>query len=193
MSIVRSIGATAALVALSALPALAQQQAVSAGVEVGVNESRISPDLSGQSISRGPGVYVGGYVLIPAFPVVGIQIEGVYSQKKTHLSSAQDLELDYFEVPVLAKLSLFKGLYMLEGVAFDFPVSAHLEPTNGAQTDIKSQVTNPDVGLVIAVAYPIDRVHVEGRYEGGFRSVNSTVGAAGQRSRTFTLLARFPL
>ena len=193
MNIVRSIGATVALVALSALPALAQQQAVSAGVEVGVNESRISPDLTGQSISRGPGLFVGGYVLIPAFPVVGIQIEGVYSQKKTHLSSAQDLELDYFEVPVLAKLSLFKGIYMLEGVAFDFPMSAHLEPTAGAQTDIKSQVTSPDVGLVIAVAYPIERVHIEGRYEGGFRSVSSTAGAPVQRNRAFTFLARFPL
>ena len=193
MNLVRSIGVTVALLALSALPALAQPQAVSAGVEVGVNESRISPDLSGQSISRAPGVFIGGYVLIPAFPVVGIQIEGVYSQKKTHLSSAQDLVLEYFEVPVLAKLPLFKGLYILHGVAFDFPVSAHLEPTGGAQTDIKSQVTNPDVGLVIAVAYPIERVHVEGRYEGGFRNVSSTAGAPTQRSRTVTFLARFPL
>ena len=66
MNLVRSIGVIVALLALSALPALAQPQAVSAGVEVGVNESRISPDLSGQSISRDPGVFIGGYVLIHA-------------------------------------------------------------------------------------------------------------------------------
>ncbi len=193
MNLVRSTGVTVALLALSAPPAVAQPQAVSLGVEVGVNASRISPDLNGQSISRGAGMFIGGYVLIPAFSEVGIQIESAYSQKRTHLTSAQDLVLNYFEVPVLAKLPLFKGLYLLPGLAFAFPVTAHLEPTGGAPTDVKSQVTNPDIGLVVAVAYPIERVHVEGRYDGGFRNINSTAGAPTQRSRTFTFLARFPL
>jgi hypothetical protein len=192
MKTARRVGVILVFVLWTARLAHAQQPSVTAGVEVGVNTSRISPDVGDESISRGFGLFVGGYVLIPAFQSVGIQLEGIYTQKRTHLGNSQDLVLDYLEVPVLAKLPLFKGLYIVHGLAFDFPVSAHLEPTASAAIDIKSQVTSPDVGLVIGVAYPVDRVHIEGRFEGGFRSVYSTADAPTQRSRTFTFLVRFP-
>ncbi len=47
----------------------------------------------------------------------------IYAQKHSHLTGSSDLKLDYLEIPSAAKQKLFKGIYLLEGVAFGFPVS----------------------------------------------------------------------
>ena len=48
-----------------------------------------------------------------------------------HLTSSSDLKLDYLEIPVLAKLKLFKSIYMLEGVAFGFRMNAKCPHATG--------------------------------------------------------------
>ena len=175
-------------IALSVVPALAQAPAV--GLEGGMSMSRVSPDAAGQSISRGPGLLAGAYVLVPVFKTVGIQLEAVYAQKNSHLTSTTDLKLDYIEVPILAKLKLIKSAYMLEGVALGFPVRARIQPSTGAETDIKSQVTSPDVAIVIGGGVPIQNFAIEGRYEGGFSNFSNVADAAAQRNRSLSLLVR---
>jgi Outer membrane protein beta-barrel domain len=194
MKLVRIFAASLALTALSVLPARAQAStAPTGGFELGLSMSNVSPEAPGQSISRAPGLLAGAYVFFPAFTAVGIQAEFVYAQKYTHLSSTSDMKIDDIEIPILAKLKLFKSAYLLEGVAISFPVRARIQPSSGAEQDIKSQVTSPDVGIVIGGGVPVGKAAIEARYEGGFRNVISTTGAAAQRSRSLSVLVRFHL
>ena len=193
MTIARGLAAGVTLVALCAAPVWAQSQQPTVGVEAGFNFSRISPPSTGQSVGMSPGFLAGVYTVIPFLKMLSIQAELVYVQKNTELTSTgrtSDLKLDYIEIPILAKLPLVKGIYILEGAAFDFPVRARLRPSSGAEQDIKSQVTSPDVGMVIGGGFPIQKFGIEGRYEGGFRKISTVSGADVQRTRSFSGLVR---
>jgi outer membrane protein with beta-barrel domain len=191
MRIGRLFTAGVFLMGLSAAPALAQGP--TGGFEIGASLSRVSPDAAGQSITRAPSLLAGVYVLLPLFTMVGVQTELVYAQKYTHLTGTTDLRLDYVEIPILAKLRLIRSAYMLEGLAAGFPVRARVRQASGAEQDIKSDVTSPDVGLVIGGGVPIRKLAIEGRYEGGFRNFNRAAGAAPQRNRSFSLILRLRL
>jgi hypothetical protein len=192
MKVARVVAVALCLVGLSHAPAFAQD--VNAGVEVGLSMSRESPDVRGTAIERGPGLLAGAWVQVQPWVPVGIQIEAVYAQKHMHLNSSSDLKLDYLEIPVLAKLKLFKGIYMLEGVAFAFPVSAKVTHATGDDTDIKSSITSPDLGMVIAGGVPLaPKVSVEFRYEGGFRKVSNVDAADTQRLRSLSGIVRIKL
>jgi hypothetical protein len=191
MKISRVITAALCLLGLAVTPAFAQSAA--AGVEVGLSMSRVSPDPPGQTIERGPGALVGGWFSVQPWVPVGIQIEAVFAQKHSHLTSSQDLKLDYIEIPMLAKIKLFKSIYMLEGVAFGFPVSAKV--ANGSSdTDIKDTIQSPDIGMVIAGGVPVaKKVSVEFRYEGGFKKVSNVTGAPVERNRSLSGILRIKL
>lgn len=176
------------LLGFSVVPTAAQ--GLVAGVEAGANLSRVSPDASGQSISMSPGFFAGAYVDIPFVTFARIQIEGLYAQKNTALGNSTDLKLDYIEIPVLAKLKIIKGFYMLEGIGIGIPVRARVQPSSGAERDISNEVTTPDLSLIISGGMPVSSsVAIEGRYDGGFKNVNATVGET-QRNRSWSLLAR---
>ena len=182
------VAAVLCLTGLSAAPALAQ--GATAGLEAGVSMSRLSPDGPGQSISRGAGFLAGGYVTVPVFATIGLQLELVYAQKNSHLTSSSDLKLDYIEVPILAKLKLVKGLYLAEGVAIGFPVRARISSSSGSDLDIKNQINSPEIGMVIGGGIPVKNFAIEFRYEGGFKLVIDTPGAPLQRNRSLSLIAR---
>jgi hypothetical protein len=188
------VAAAVCLLGLSAAPALAQD--FQAGVEGGISYSRVSPDAAGETVTRAPGALVGAWMSVQPWVPVGIQIEAVFAQKHSHLTSHTDLKLDYFEIPVLAKLKLFKSIYMLEGVAVGFPVSARSDSSSagGPSVDIKDQVNNPDIGLVIAGVMPVSRkVAIEFRYEGGFKTVETAATAPLQRNRSLSGILRIKL
>jgi hypothetical protein len=188
MKVAKVIAVGLVLLGLSVVRTSAQ--GIAGGVEAGVNLSRVSPDAAGQSISFSPGFLAGAWINIPFVTLASLQIEGLYVQKNTALGGATDLKLDYIEIPVLAKLKLFKGIYMLEGIGIGIPVRARVQPSSGAERDISSQVTTPDVGLIIAGDVPVSGgAAIELRYDGGFRNVNATAGAT-QRNRSWSLLAR---
>jgi hypothetical protein len=193
MKLASAIAAALGLIGVCNTSAFAQARAVNAGVQAGLSMSRESPDLPGQTITRGAGLLAGGWVQVQPWVPVGIQVEVVYAQKHMHLTSSSDLKLDYLEVPILAKLKLFKSIYMLEGIAFGFPVSAKLSPASGSDTDVKDAITSPDIGMVIAGGIPIARkVSVEFRYEGGFKNV-SNVPTAIQRNRSLSGIVRIAM
>jgi hypothetical protein len=196
MNKVNALVATVCLIALGARPALAQPppakpNPVAAGVEAGFSLSRVSPDASGQTITRGPGMLAGGYLQLPLFTTIGLQLELLYTQKHSHLSSTTDLNLDYVELPILAKLKLIKAIYMLEGVALSVPLRAKVATAGSAAVDVKGQINRPDIGMVIGGGIPVSsRVSVEFRYEGGFKAVNTSPTAALQRNRSLSGIGR---
>jgi hypothetical protein len=87
-------------------------------------------------------------------------------------------------------LSLFKGIFMLEGASLAFPIRASVQAASGADQNIRDQVRSPDVDMVIGGGIPIGRIAVEGRYEGGFRNIFSATGAPAQRNRSFSFIVR---
>lgn len=191
MKIVRFFALAFCLLGLSVAPSFAQGP--KGGLEVGFSMSRVSPDAAGQSISRGPGLLAGAWFLVQPWTPVGIQVEGVYAQKRSHLSSTSDLTLDYIEVPLLARLKLFKSIYMLEGIALGFPVRGKIS-TGGSDQDIKDQVTSPDIGMVIGGGIPLTpKVGIEFRYEGGFKRISTAADAAIQRNRSLSGIVRITL
>jgi hypothetical protein len=184
--------------ALSTVPAFAQTPQAppspTFGLEGGVDWSHVSPAGTGETISNEVGAVVGAFVALPISKSYRILIEGQYIQKHskhefTGLTS--DLKIDYFEVPVLVKMPLFKGIFMTEGVGFAFPVSAKVS-AGGTDTDVKNSVTNPDVSIIIGGGYPITpHAAIELRYDGGFRNVDQDANATPQKNRTWMVMLRW--
>ena len=180
------------LTALSSAPVFADQ--VDAGIEVGVSMSRESPDLPGLTITRAPGLLAGGWLEVQPWVPVGIQVEVVYAQKHMHLTSSSDLKLDYLEVPVLARLKVFRSIYILEGIAFDFPLNARVSHAVGDDMNIKDSITSPDIGMVIAAGVSVtQRLSLEFRYEGGLKEFSSVSYAPTERLRSLFGIARVKL
>ena len=96
-------------------------------------------------------------------------------------------------MPVLAKLKLFKSIYMLEGVAFGFPGQREGDDSVGRPTRTSStQVNNPDIGHDHrACGVPCEQVALEFRYEGGFKQVDKrSADAPVQRNRSLSGVVR---
>ena len=194
MTIGRLMAAALFLVGFSVPPAFAEAKAGPVGgVEVGLNMSTVSPAVAGEVVTRGPGLVAGGWVLFQPWGALGIQLEATYSQKNTHLSSQTDLKLNYIEVPIVAKLKLIKKIYLVEGIAFGFPLSAKVVASSSGTVvlDIKDTVTSPDIGMVIGGGVPVSpKASIEFRYTGGFKVIE---GGDQQRSRTLAGIVRIKL
>ena len=187
-----SLAVAAFLLGASASPVRAQ--GFKRGFEVGAGMSTTSPTPAGETNSYGPGLLAGLYGSVQLFKPVGVQFEAIYVQKHSKATAKgveSEVRLDYFEIPILAKLSLFKGLYILEGIEFGFPVKANVRAPSGADTNIKDTTTNPDIGLIIGVVVPAGRIGLEGRYESGFKTIDST-GVAVVRNRSLFFVVRVP-
>jgi hypothetical protein len=179
-------------VSLFSIDAEAQAPPASWGMEIGVTAGRLRPLASGQSGSTKPGILAALYARSGSVTrTINIQVGIGVEQKRSRISvggESAEYSLTYLEVPVLARLLLFKGFYMLEGASLEIPLAAKV---GGA--DVKEDVTSPEVGLVMSAGYPFRKFALEFRYDGGFRRVDKRAGAIIQRNRSFALLTRIPL
>lgn len=197
MRVARLLAIGLCLVGLSVVPALAQGRPTG-GVLAGAGVSKVSPAGPNQSVDTNPSFLVGAYAVFPLTKTISFMPEVVYTRKGGQLSTqagstnvVTDLNLDYIEIPLLAKMGLFKSIYMTEGVALGFPIRAQIQPATGSATDVKSQVTSPDVATVLGGGVPIGRrAGIEFRYTGGIRRINTTTGAAVQRNRSYVGIVR---
>jgi hypothetical protein len=158
------------------------------GIEAGIAASTIIPAGTGESIATRPGAVVGFYAVIPILKSLSFVPEIVYVQKhsrRTVGATATDLRLDYVELPLLAKMPLFWGVYITEGVSLGFPVEMHGLAPNLVNT------TSPDVAIVLGGGYDVARkIAVEFRYDGGLRRVNTIPEAPVQRTRAYMAIAK---
>jgi hypothetical protein len=194
MRLARNLAAGLCLVGLLAAPAAAQD--MTKGLILGFGGGKLSPSPAGTDGGMLPSIIVGGYTTLPLTKHIGLTIEAEYNQKHakaTTGATVSDIKIDYLEVPVMAKLPLFKGFYMHEGIQFAYPLQARTETEGtGKAVDFRDNTTKPDVGLVISLGKAIHdpNVMLEGRYDGGLRKVNTTPGALVQRTRQFALVLR---
>jgi hypothetical protein len=188
------------------LPGTAAAQ-VEIGLKGGVSFANIPKiaseiDDEGGSTENRIGAAGGGHFLLTLGGIVGLQGEVLYTQKgikakaPSGIDEAVELKLDYIDVPVLLRLGVTggKGLQFLVGPSFNFNTSAKSE-LSGAfeeETEIKDDIEDFEVGLVLGVGYYGRRVLVEGRYQEGLTDIVKATDffdeADSYKNRTFLVL-----
>ena len=176
------------LVALSAGTARAESGTF--GLIAGADVATLSPPApgSGETLTMRPGTVIGFYAVIPILKSVSFEPELLYVPKytrRTVASTDTELRIKYVELPLLAKMPMFWGIYMTEGVSLGFPVEMR-----GVASNL-SQITSPDVAMVIGGGYNVrKKIAVEFRYEGGLRRAVALDTAPVQRTRAYMALAK---
>ncbi|MDX1671037.1 MAG: porin family protein [Balneolaceae bacterium] len=154
-----------------AISTVEAQSPVSFGIKGGVNFANLN-DVSGDPDSR-TGLLLGAYLQLdlPGAPFT-IQPEVLYSQKGAE-STGGDLELDYLEIPVLAKLGFTTPgpvkPHILAGPYLGFVLNAE-----SGGVDVSDQ-TQTDFGGVLGVGTDINlpgpSLTVDLRYGFGFTDI----------------------
>lgn len=176
---------------------LSAQEYWNFGVKGGVNFSTVTGDYIDSPKSR-TGFNIGVLAEIPIADRFSIQPEVLYSaQGFTEASIDQDnfadiddnveYQLDYIQVPVLAKIYLIDGLSLQAGPSFNFKVNEEwdytpLEEGNDVELD---EAQSFEFGGAAGLEYKFNNgFFVQGRYSYGFTDViedseinNSTIQA----------------
>lgn len=154
------------------------------GLRTGLNFSNFYNTPDGIDLDSRTGLMVGGYLnfKVPMSPI-SIQPEVIYTQNG-YESSGVTLELDYIQVPVLAKFSFAPGpaqpnVYF--GPYIGFPVKSELSG-NGVSMDIDNEQTDFGgiVGAGVDFNVGLTTVNLGGRY--GFGFTNAFDGGDGKNS-----------
>ncbi len=170
MRIHGKVCASLVLVGLSALPALAQStQDPRGGIEIGAGATYLTVP-KGTSRSMGAGFMAGAFAVAPITSMYKLQPEIHYEYRRSKVAGA-DRTFGYISIPILLRMSLFKGLYIIEGPGLHVPVRAKVAGQN-----VKANTKSPDVSIVIGVGKRVGKIGLEGRWDSGIRTVQKTVG-----------------
>lgn len=196
MKMLSSVLGALSLLAAFAAPAAAQVEA-GFGVEFGANVSYLT--ISEGERSAGPGFLAGVFAVAPITPAIVLQPGVQFTQRRSEYTTSRgvtnEIDVNYLAVPVVVRMPFFWNMLISEGVSFNFPMSA-TRTVGGADTDIKDNVTSPDISIVIGAGKAVaDRIDIQGRYEIGYRQLYKTIpaGEGGKRHRSlqFVIGVRF--
>lgn len=187
---------------LSAGAGTASAQSFWGGVKAGVNFANISIEEEGVDISfdNRTGLVGGVFVVCPISGAFGVQTEALYSQRGAKLEEgggSGTLELDFLEVPVLARFSSpassGASFHVFGGPSLGLRLRARAESDFEGESeseDISDDVERFDLGLVAGAGFEMGRLIVDGRYTWGIRNLNrSTEDDAKIKNRTFSVMA----
>ena len=157
-------------------PASAHAQEIKAGFSsatISFSPESGAQELSGTERLTG---FVGGVAfLLPGNSRGGVQVEALFHQKgaRNLLRRDDTLRLSYLEIPVLLHVDVYhrgpRGVYVIGGVAPAFALQASYED-DGDKEDVKDEIEDVDVGLVVGAGVELRRLNVELRYTWGLRS-----------------------
>lgn len=186
-----------ALFAVTASPAWAQG---GGGVLIGANFATIEFSGSDENWDRRTGLVGGAFVTLPLSSSFSVQPEVLYSQKGAKAKEGGDeitLELDYLDIPVLARVTAGgpTGLVLFGGPSFGFKVRARSKLDVGGtkeDTDIGSDVETFDLGLVVGAGLQSRSILVDARYQWGLSNINKDeFDATEVKNRVFSVLLGF--
>ena len=145
------------------------------GLTAGANFANLTGDDAGDNNAMKIGVH--GGLLVDLGINDNFMIEGgvLYSMKGTQDADESDakLNLNYLEIPILAKYQLESGLNFFLGPYIGFLMSATVEPGG---TDIKDATESTDVGLKVGLGYQLESgLGFNAHYEMGLTSVGKEV------------------
>jgi hypothetical protein len=165
-------------------------------------------DINGTYTGFGVGGFV-GFRLTPGF---AIQPEALYVQKGAKTTQSDPggtitgkIKVPYFEIPVLAKLSIpVKGAGIVSphayaGPALAFKTGCHVKATQGSTSysdrcdaaNIDLRIKSTDFSLVFGGGVDIGRAMVDVRYDLGLSKIGDSSDGTGNdiKNRTLYLLA----
>jgi len=193
---IRSWSLVCGAVLLCASPAFAQ--GFTFGVKGGLNVATqdISGVGSGVSLSPRIGLVAGGFVTLRLTSWLDVQPEGLYAMKGTRLKVAgtkSDLNLDYFEVPVLARVRFAKMFYAEAGPSMALRVQAKARSRFSGGTeevDVSDQVERFDFGVGMGGGLLLGPLVLDGRYTLGLTDVDKDKGDASKtKNRAISVTA----
>jgi hypothetical protein len=174
MTIARRALAALCLVVGSAMPAHAQN----GGVEIGALASYVTAAKGTprqmQTVPTG-----GFFIEAPFISTMRWHVGIHYAQRRSRLAFGSDTEMtdiriDYLSTPILIRMPMFWGLYVTEGASFHFPIRGTFTRPGGPARDVLTNLTAPDISMVIGLGVRFGRVGLEGRWDSGFLTVQET-------------------
>jgi hypothetical protein len=192
------------VVGLALLPGTAAAQ-VEVGVKGGVafadipKYAELIEDDEGNADMR-IGAAIGGHIAITLGGFVGLQTDVLYTQKgfkaeaPSGIDETLEVRLDYIDVPVMLRLGPTgsRGFQFLVGPSFNFNTNAKvvLEGVIDDEEDIKDEVEDFEMGLVIGAGYYGSLITVEGRWQEGLTDTSDfrDIGDETYKNRTFLVL-----
>jgi len=159
-------------------------QGIDLGIKAGVNFANISDAKQGAvnlDYSGRTGVVVGVFAGAKFNDRFGIQADLLYSQQGAEFDGG-DFNLDYVNVPVVAKIFLVKGLNAQIGPQFGVVVNDEAQTVVGEViNDIA--VNDFDISGVAGIGYDVPLgLRLEARYNFGISDVPDAPGASGKNS-----------
>ena len=161
-----------AIVTITTLSVHAQVKYAAKG---GLNIASFTGSASGGT-SAIVSVNLGGLVLIPVEDKFAIQPELYFSmQGGKSTSTGQQLDLNYFNVPVLAKYTVANNFALEAGPQLGFLLAAH-DKFNGTSTDEKANFKSTDFAFVLGANYQLPKQNLgfDIRYNAGIANLYSS-------------------
>ncbi|MAZ72451.1 MAG: outer membrane channel superfamily protein [Flavobacteriaceae bacterium] len=155
-------------------------QGIDLGIKAGANFATIS-DAKGLDLSSRTGIVVGAFVGAKFNDRFGIQADLLYSQQGAEFDGGE-FNLDYVNVPIVAKIFFLKGLHAQVGPQFGVIVNDEAQTVVGEViNDIA--VKDFDVSGVVGLGYDVPLgLRLEARYNFGLSDVPEGEGASGKNS-----------
>ena len=148
-------------------------QEVKFGVKAGVNFASLTGD-DADGLDGKTGFHVGGVAVIGISEKFAVQPELVYSSqgaKDTEEGVDVDYNLDYINLPVLAKFTVAEGFSIEAGPQVGFLMSAKVK-AEGESFDIKDDLKGIDFGGAIGLGYKMDSgLNFAARYNLGLGNI----------------------
>ena len=167
--------------------------AVSFGVKGGVNFATVNGGDFDSPNSR-TSFHVGALAEFPIADIFSLQVEALYSGQGFEYETigsvlgsreTSEYQLDYINVPVLAKFYLFKGFSIEAGPQFSFLVNEELDsaPNNDEGDNPTEEAKTFDFGVAGGVTFQTDMgLFATARYTQGITSILEDMDGNGTNS-----------
>ncbi|WP_027125177.1 porin family protein [Gelidibacter mesophilus] len=170
------LATTVALLSATTIYAQSDDTGPQFGVKGGVNLSNVTGDDVNDSELL-TSFHLGVFMELPISERFSFQPEVLYSgQGFAGLDNEVEYQLDYIQVPLLAKVYLVKGLYAEAGPQFGFKVKEEIDyklGADGGEIEIDdSYIKNFNTDLALGAGYKFDNgLSVSARYNLGLTKI----------------------
>jgi len=164
------------------------QAKVEIGLKAGANFANPEVEnINSESITS----FNGGLFALVKVASFGIQPEILYSSQGTQVSGASDIDLNYINIPVMAKLYLPLGLNLQVGPQFGI-LSDDLQDLDG--DGVEDQLKSSDISAAFGAGVDLPfGLKVDARYVLGLSDINDSPIDTEIRNRTFQIAIGYSL
>jgi len=162
------------------------QASVSLGIKGGLNFAKVDVSSVGAAYNSRTGYNAGAFLNVK-FTKLALQPELMYSVQGADAAGG-NLELGYFNIPLLLKFYVIGGLNIQAGPQFGFLTSA----TSGG-TDIKNLLKGSDTSLALGAGFDISKFVIDARYNLGLSEIQDNAALAASKNQVFQLSVGYKL